>query len=209
MQVIDTCGPNIIRKTNIRHSKKYAKNGWSPEVRALCAQLQCMIEIRRQMCGFHGRKKWTGEEAVRDGVEKHLNKWIRVVDSLKWASSEAKQAVLGITGKPPDFLMDPHVNLVDLVEHEIPKLLKKMPGRLRTAKYREISEHTRLRDQRVKEGKIGQAIRSLVGKPPMFFDTSAMRTSPDHLELNPLKIFGAISDNFVDWHSPLGMSFLG
>ena len=131
------------------------------------------------------------------------------MDSLKWASSEAKQAVLGITGKPPDFWMDPHVNLVDLVEHEIPKLLKKMPGRLRTEKYREISEHTRLRDQRVKEGKIGQAIRSLVGKPPMFFDPSAMRTSPDHLELNPLKLFGAISDNFVDWHSPPGNELSG
>ena len=84
-----------------------------------------------------------------------------------------------------------------------------MPGRLRTAKYREISEHTRLRDQRVKEGKIGQAIRSLVGKPPMCFDSSAIRTSHDHLELNPIKIVGAISDTFVDWHSPPGNELSG
>ena len=94
-------------------------------MRALCAQLQCMIEIRRQICGFHGRKKWAGEKAIKDGVEKHLSKWIRVVDSLKWASCEAKHAGLGVTGKPPGFWMEPHLDLVDLVEHEIPKLLKK------------------------------------------------------------------------------------
>jgi hypothetical protein len=38
----------------------------------------------------------------------------------------------------------------------------------------------------------------------MFFDPSAIRTSHDHLELNPIKLFGAISDTFVDWHSPPG-----
>ena len=54
-----------------------------------------------------------------------MSKWIRVVDSLKWASDEAKQAVLGITGKPPGFWTEPHLDLVDLVEHKIPKLLKK------------------------------------------------------------------------------------
>ena len=164
LQAIDTCGPNIIRKTNIRHSKKYAKNGWSPEVRALCAQLQCMIEIRRQMCGFHGRKKWTTDKAVEEGVSRHVGKWTKVVDSLKWNSDEVKQSVLNSTGKPPEFWIEARPDLVDLVELEIPKLLKKMPGRLRSAKYSEISVHTRLRDQRVKEGKIGLAIRSLVGK---------------------------------------------
>ena len=67
-----------------------------------------------------------------------------------------------------------------------------MPGRLRSAKYREISEHTRLRDQRVKEGKIGLAIRSLVGKQPMSFDPSAVRINPNYVEFDPIKVFEAI-----------------
>jgi len=83
---------------------------------------------------------------VEEGVSRQVDKWTKVVDSLKWNSDEVKQSVLNSTGRPPEFWIEARPDLVDLVELEITKLLKKMPGRLRSAKYREISVHTRLRD---------------------------------------------------------------
>ena len=75
LEEISTLSANTVRKYNMRRNstynsrKKAMKGGWSPQMRALTAQLTALIEIRRHMSGFARRRRWRGAEERKQGVK--------------------------------------------------------------------------------------------------------------------------------------------
>ena len=83
---------------------KFFHDGWSPIFITLRAQLICMINIRRGLCGY--RHVLWDEDSRTHNITVLVARWKAIVDRFTFESEEAKEEIMSWTGTPPEFWLN-------------------------------------------------------------------------------------------------------
>ena len=205
LEEITTIGPSITRSFNGRRSVTCRmKCGWSPTVRALNAQLTCFIEARRRFWGFRGRRRWSSSQRI-PGITLLVEQWVACVDSMTWntdGTGISREMVLNRTGRTPDYwygltTLDPEDLKCEIIR------LQHLLGSRKRHQYRlELSAKSAAREEAIQSGKIGAAIKSIVGKPSTSVELTWLRVSDDgDMIMDPKAILRHLNEKFYEWHS--------
>ena len=205
LEEITTIGPSIARSFNGRRSITCRmKCGWSPTVRALSAQLTCFIEARRRYWGYKGRKRWTRSQRL-PGLRDLVGQWVKCVDGMNWSTdgtNVSREMVLNRTGRSPDHWLNTPSFEPDELKTEIIRLQVLLGSRKRHQYRLELSANSAAREEAIESGKIGKAIKSIVGKPSTTVELTWLRISDEgDMIMDPKEILRYLNDKFHDWHA--------
>ena len=204
-QLEDICRGSVLAAKKVKPNmkkNKYSCNGWSPIYVALRAQLICMINIRRGLCGYK-HVYWPAEDRQRN-IASLIHRWRDVVDRFTFECDADKLKIMSWTGKDPSFWIenadDDPSPLADMLSDEISYLHQAISGRKRSEFRKLISYYCRLREKNFREGKIGPAIRAVSGKVMNTYDMQSLRIDEDTTLADEDEIHMAMVEFFEKWH---------
>ena len=197
---------NVQQKTPCNSSK--VKDGWSPQAIAHKAHYTALMEMYHQSRGI-GRQQWTPSTfgARLNAITKT---WKKQVANLK--PPDGIWPTLDVTGIGPTHLATMTFDeLWRALPDQIRRILKLMHGKERTENRLRINAAVTARELSVQQGRIGKAIRSMVGKYNMFYDVDALTLDDGSITTDPIRIHRILSAAFEDHfdcppahrHSPL------
>jgi hypothetical protein len=80
---------------------KKMHDGWTPTYSVYFHQLNAFKEIRRHLCGQHGRERWRTTTQRKEGIRIYLNKWTDTLNNYDFTPKE-KNKLLQKTGTNPE-----------------------------------------------------------------------------------------------------------
>ena len=153
------------------------KDGWSPILVAKLAALTAIITMRQHITGAHRRPLWWKVDDIEVGIRRVTIEWEQKIKQLQFDTKELHEEAQ-LMGRGPTFWR--------LVEHKQYPLLanwlrieelsikKKMHGRQRSLDRQQMLNASAEREKAVKAGKIGKAIKAIMGKSLAQYDLHSL-----------------------------------
>ena len=179
---------------------KKAQGNWSPIMHILHEQHNLYQEIKTGIAGHRRKKKrhsqWT-ENNYKTKLHSLIDKWEFLIDKHSKNSQEERTKLRDITKLNPDQLRS--LTLTELTPQLITeqliatrKLFHKNQTKLLTA---QIRQRAKQREDRAKANKIGQAIKSVLGKTQNRNEIRNLDTRNGHTT-DPYEIHQKLTDHF-------------
>ena len=149
------------------------KDGWSPTLVAKLAALNAITTMRQHITGAHRRKPWWKAEDIETGIRRVTQEWEYKLLALQFDTKEQHEEAQ-LMGKGPS-----HWRLVEKRQYPLLAsqlrdtellLKKKMHGRQRSLERTQMQNASAEREKAVTAGKIGKAIKAILGKPQSQYD---------------------------------------
>ena len=178
------------------------KDGWSPQLLAYKAHLTALTEIRRHLLGEKHRHKWEAAH-IASGIRQQIDRWVSTVTGLHWQDLKEMHQFLDVfPDHGPAFWRttstDNPNDLAEICSRDCARILTKLHGRQRSEMRSSISAATAQRERLLQEGKIGRAIKSILGTESGKFTYDTLHT-PEGLLTDPVQIHNRVAQHFQSW----------
>ena len=177
------------------------KNGWSPPMICLKANLEALWHIWGYLRGSGGRPKWRTQSDMDTQMESMLTRWGKVVQSFHPHDPGSFHKMFARGGYPPYWRTATLGKLDEVVLSSIQLAKQKLHGRQRTYLRTHINAHVYHRETSRLTGKIGRVIRSILHEEVRFYPIETLRVPPGRVIIDGSQINQAVTDHFKDWYS--------
>ena len=206
--------------TSFYNSTRF-KDGWSPMLVAKLAALTAITEMRQHITGEGKRHRWSHPDIIEKGIENITRTWESKLKKLTWDDKAAHEEAHSMAKGPT------YWRLINRNEyHHLPTWLRemekdtksKMHGRQRSEDRRKMKNASADREKAVAAGKVGKALKSILGTHQATFDLHTLRLATGELVTDPIIIhntqvqhwkewFGETEETFfdqntIDWNNP-------
>jgi exonuclease III len=198
---VQACTRASSRPKTFYNSSKF-KDGWSPILVAKLAALTAIITMRQHITGAHRRSLWWKVDDIEVGIRRVTIEWEQKIKQLQFDTKELHEEAQ-LMGRGPTFWR--------LVEHKQYPLLanwlrieeinikKKMHGRQRSLDRQQMLNASAEREKAVKAGKIGKAIKAIMGKSQAQYDLHSLTLPNGELILDPITIHDTHVQHWTEW----------
>ena len=184
-----------------KKSRSPKKNGWSPAFLAIKAALTFLIDIRRHLCGQHGRRRWLSSASAKRGIARLYDIWHATVDSLKLTDTKRKLYTT-INGRDTTSWATITWEQLSLrqIQEDIKAMRKLAHGRARTELRKRLNNHVAFREEKRGEGKTGYVIRSILDSHKQGFCMDVLHDpATDDITTDPIRIYELATKHFEEW----------
>jgi exonuclease III len=198
---VDACNRVTRRPKTFYNCTKF-KDGWSPLLVAKLAALNAITTMRQHITGAHRRKLWWRVEDIEMGIKRITMEWENKVRQLQFDTQQQHEEA-HLMGKGPV-----HWRLIEkkfyprlaewLRETEL-QIKKKMHGRQRSLERLQMQNASAERERAVSAGKIGKAIKSILGKSQMQYDLHSLQLPSGEIITDPLNIHDTHVAHWKEW----------
>ena len=178
-----------------RFNWKGFKDGWSPTMITLKAQLQALQTMLRHLTGRNKHYKWQTTLEASTSIKEITDHWEATVFSLKWADKQDAYKIMDTGGRGPSYwrTLEGYPKLVELVS-EIERIKKKLHGRQRTELRILINSAVAARELSREKGKLSLYLRALLGERRASFSFDCLQLNEDTLLTNALEIHQQLTE---------------
>ena len=172
------------------------KDGWSPPMMCLKANLEALWQIWGHLRGTGGRHIWKSQADMDTNLEQILAPWERVVHYHYRDDPAAYHAILARGGYPPSYWR----TLDTLVLESIHLVKGQLHGRNRNYLRMLINAQVYRRETSRLKGKLGRVIRSILHEEVQFYPIETLRVAPDSILTDGSQIHNAVTAHFEEWY---------
>ena len=178
------------------------KDGWSPIMMCLKANLEVLWHIWGHLRGSRGHTLWRTQTDMDTTLHKILAPWETLVHSYKWSPPLQPEAVFALGGYPPSFWKTTTLRKLDTaVVDSLGKVRRQLHGRNRTYLRTLISAHVLRRETSRLKGKVGKVIRSILHEEIRFYPLETLRLTADQIIIDARQIHSEVTAHFNRWYS--------
>jgi hypothetical protein len=159
-------------------------------------------QLSQHITGAHRRKHWWKSDDIETGIRRVTLEWEHKLHALKFDTKEQHEEA-HMMGKGPA-----HWRLVEKRQYPLLAtqlrdtellLKKKMHGRQRSLERTQMQNASAEREKAVSAGKIGKAIRAILGKPQSQYDMHTLALPSGELIVDPLTIHDTHVEHWKEW----------
>ena len=177
------------------------KDGWSPPMMCLKANLEALWQIWGHLRGTGGRSLWKTQADMDTHLEQILAPWERVVQHHYKDDPPAYHAMLARGGHPPSYWRTAPVRNLDSTVLEAIHLVKgQLHGRNRNYLRMLINAQVYRRETSRLKGKLGRVIRSILHEDIQFYPIETLRVASDYILTDGSQIHQAVTAHFQEWY---------
>ena len=178
------------------------KDGWSPPMMCLKANLEVLWHIWGHLRGTSGHTIWRTQADMDNMIHKVLAPWETRVHSYTWSSPLHPEAVFTLGGYPPSFWKTTTLRKADTaVVDSLGKVRRQLHGRNRTYLRTLINAHVLHRETSRLKGKVGRVIRSILHEEMRFYPLETLRLTADQITVDAARIHSEVTAHFNKWYS--------
>jgi exonuclease III len=198
---VSACTKATQRPKTFYNSSKF-KDGWSPTLVAKLAALTAVTTMRQHITGAHRRKQWWKADDIETGIKRVTLEWEYKLQALQFDTKEQHEEA-HMMGKGPAHWRLIEKRLYPLLASQLRDtellLKKKMHGRQRSLERTQMQNASAEREKAVSTGKIGKAIRAILGKSQSQYDMHTLSLPSGELIVDPLTIHDTHVEHWKDW----------
>ena len=159
--------------------------------------------MRQHITGAHRRKQWWTSDLIDVGIKRVTMEWEQKLRALQFDTKEQHEEAYLMGKGPPAhwrFTEKRHCPLLAqwLRDTEI-QLKKKMHGRQRRLERLQMQNASAEREKAVASGKIGKAIKAIMGKPREMYDMHTLTLPTGELLVDPITIHDTHVKHWTEW----------
>ena len=198
---VSACTKTTQRPKTFYNSSKF-KDGWSPTLVAKLAALTAVTTMRQHITGAHRRKQWWKADDIETGIKRVTLEWEYKLQALQFDTKEQHEEA-HMMGKGPAHWKLIEKRLYPLLASQLRDtdllLKKKMHGRQRSLERTQMKNASAEREKAVATGKIGKAIRAIIGKLQGQYDMHTLTLPNGELMVDPLAIHDTHVEHWKKW----------
>ncbi|OXE37641.1 MAG: hypothetical protein CGW95_00400, partial [Phenylobacterium zucineum] len=180
-------------------------DGWSPVAISLKANLTALVTIDGHLRGHRTFRRWSTQAHMDADIPGITTNWTETVRSFTWADPETPHQLLDITGYGPSFWRTTPLRTIQhprFCQDLIRQVRKLLHGRHRCTLRSFLSAKSAEIEQSRLQGKIGQALRSVLQEDTPMFTLESLHLPDQGILSDHRAIHNTVTDHFRDWYTP-------
>jgi len=199
--LVAACTKATQKPKTFYNSSKF-KDGWSPTLVAKLAALTAITTMMQHITGAHRRKLWWKVEDIEVGIRRVTLEWEHKLQALQFDTKEQHEEAQ-MMGKGPAYWRLIEKRQYPLLPSQLRDtellLKKKMHGRQRSLERTQMQNASAEREKAVAAGKIGKAIRAILGKTQSRYDMHTFILPSGELIVDPLTLHDTHVEHWKEW----------
>ena len=194
--------PTPGKKTESYYNSTRFKDGWSPMLVVELAALTAITTMRQHITGESRRALWWKADDIDKGIHIITREWEQKLQQLRFDNKEQHEEAHSMSNRPSFWRLVEHKNyplLAQQLRHMEKQLKKKMHGRQRSHDRLQMQNASADREKVVAAGKIGKAIKSILGKPTQQYDMHSLTLPSGELVMEPQKVHDTHVQHWTEW----------
>jgi len=158
---------------------------------AKLAALTAITTMRQHITGESRRALWWKADDIDKGIHIITREWEQKLQQLRFDNKEQHEEAHSMGNGPSYWRLVERKNyplLAQQLRHMEKQLKKKMHGRQRSHDRLQMQNASADREKAVAAGKIGKAIKSILGKPTQQYDMHSLTLPSGELVMEPQKV---------------------
>ena len=164
-------------------SRSSYKDGWSPQLVALKAQLRTLLAIRGHLKGHRHYSRWRNPDEIHAGVLELTNTWESLIAAMPWPDKRVDPFVWSIGQSPSTLRTADDLGSTAYairVGHDLKLLRRALSGRKRTELRLSSVYYMRVVEQARQEGQLRKVINTVVGSSKEHVPITAVDLRPSN-----------------------------
>jgi hypothetical protein len=164
--------------------------------------------MRQHITGESRRALWWKADDIDRGIQIVTREWEQKLRQLRFDTKEQHEEAHSMGNGPSYWRLIERKNYPLLAQQlrQMEKLLKKrMHGRQRSHDRQQMQNASAAREKAVADGKIGKAIKSILGKPTQQYDMHSLTLPSGELVMEPQKVHDTHAKHWKEWMGGSGI----